>query len=292
MRAGIVCCTILLGPLLSVAAEQELQQGENADPRRRALESLERKLAEAAKLEREIENLQKLATAPGPAVRLRVRVLEASLERIKERGLSWPPAVGGAVCGATEIEEQLTALLASRNVAKLTADESFSVIEGTEGRVRAGIELSAEQLTRAKADPARFAFHGTEVVATPKTDDDGRLAIELDCRQFRPILYKLGPQLRIQGVSTVVKLAPDEVAVLEGGKQELVASTVTEGVSKTGEAVRQFTNTVHHHQTFIVVSRDAPLVEKAAAPKVTQPSSSDLPRQSSRSAERPISPRR
>lgn len=292
MRAGIVCGVILLGPLL-VAAEQELQKGEDADPRASALESLERKRAEAEKLQREIENLQKLAAAPGPTVRLRVRVLEASLEKIKQRGLSWPPTVGGAVGGASGIEEQLTALLASRNVAKLITDESLSVIEGTEGRVRAGSEFPAEQLIQAKADPARFGFHGTEVFATPRTEVDGQLAIGLVCRQFRPILYsKLGPQLRIQEISTVVKLAPEEAVVIEGAKQEFVASTVTEEVSKTGDAVRQMSNTVHHHQTFIVVSRDSQIVEKAADATPAQPSSSDLPRKNARSAERPTSPRR
>lgn len=292
MRAGIVCCVILLGPWLAAATEQELQQGEKAAPRARALEALERKRAEAQKLQREIENLQKVAAAPEPAVRLRVRVFVASLEKIKQRGLSWPPAVGGAVGDATGIEEQLTAL-ASRNVAKLVADESLSVIEGTEGRVRAGGEFAAEQLIQAKADHARFAFHGTEVVATPRTENDGRLAIELVCRQFRPILYSnLGPQLRIQEISTVVKLAPEEAVVIEGAKQEFVASTVTEGVSKTGEVVRQMSNTAVHHQTFIVVSRDSPLADKAADATLAKPSSSDLPRQSTRSAERPISPRR
>ncbi len=293
MRAGIVCCVILLGPWLAAAAEQELQQGEKAAPRARALEALERKRAEAQKLQREIENLQKVAAAPGPAVRLRVRVFVASLEKIKQRGLSWPPAVGGAVGDATGIEEQLTALLASRNAAKLMADESLSVIEGTEGRVRAGGEFPAERLIQAKADHARFAFHGTEVVATPRTENDGRLAIELVCRQFRPILYSnLGPQLRIQEISTVVKLAPEEAVVIEGAKQEFVASTVTKGVSKTGEVVRQMSNTAVHHQTFIVVSRDSPLADKAADATLAKPSSSDLPRQSTRSAERPTSPRR
>lgn len=283
MRAGIVCCVILSGSLLATAAEHELQRGDNVDQRGRALESLERKMAEAQKLQREIENLQKLATAPGPAVCLRVRVLKVSLEKIKQLGLSWPRGVEGA----TGIEEQLTALLANRNTAKLTADESFSVIEGTEGRVRAGAELTAEQLIQAKADPVRFAFDGTEVVATPKTEDDGRLAIELVCRQFRPILYsKLGPQLRIEEISTVVKLAPDEAVVLEGAKQEVIAASEVERVSKSGKVVRQTTDTVNHIQTFVVVSRDSESVGKAADATLTRPSASDQPRQSSRPAER------
>ena len=292
MRAGSVCCVILLGPLLAAAAEQKLQPGENADPRARALESLERKLAEAEKLDREIEHLKKLAAAPAPTVRLRVRVLEASLERIKQHGLSWPPAAGGAVGRATGIEEQMTTLLAN-HAGRMITDESVSVIEGTEGRVLAGTELKAEQLIQAKADPARFAFRGTEVLATPRTDDDGRLAIALACRQFRPILYsKLGPQLRIQEISSTVKLAPEETVVLEGAKEERTDVTVTEEVSKTGQVVRQKAYTVHHFQTFVIVSRDPPLGDKAADATLAQPSGSDLPRQSSRPAERPIGPRR
>ena len=249
MRAGIVCCVILLGPLGAAAAERELPRGENSDQRARALDALKRKLAEAEKLEREIECLRKATMAPGQTVGLRVRVFEASLEKIKALGTSLPHGVEGAA----EVEEQLTSLLAHPHVvARLIADESLSIIEGTEGRVRAGAEFTAEQLIQAQADPARFAFHGTEVGATPKTEEDGRLSIELDCRHFSPILHSdLGPQLRIGEISAVVKLAPNEAVVLDGAKEERLEK-VAAGVSLSGRAVRQ---TVNHIQTFVVVSR-------------------------------------
>lgn len=249
MRAGIVCGVILLCAFSAAAAEQELQPEENTDERASALASLERKLAEVKKLEREIEHLRKL-TAPEPAVRLRVRVFEASHDKIKALGLSLP----GGVERETEIEEQLTALTASPVVAaRLMADNSISVIEGEAGGVRVGAEFSAEQLIQAQADPARFAFHGTEVAVTPKTEQDGRLSIELVCRQISPVLHSdLGPQLRIEEISTVVKLAPDEVVVLEGAKEERAERIAMAGISKSDRAVRQ---TVNHIQTFVVVSR-------------------------------------
>jgi hypothetical protein len=256
MRAGLICFVVLLAPLSAVAANPKPSKQNAAATRVKQIDALERKLAEAERLEREIEQLKKSAAAPpGPAVQLHVRVFEMALDKVQQ--LSLPLPQGRAE--AAKVESQLATLLAN-NAAKLMADERLSVAEGVEGRIRAGAEYPAEVLAKANADPAKFAFHGTEFVATPRS----RRAIELVCKQFQPKLYsKLGPQLRVEEVSAVVKLGPGEASVLEVAKQERTISEFR-GVSIAGLDIGQATETVHYVQTFVVVSRE-PLVASAGA---------------------------
>lgn len=254
MRAGLIGCVIFLAPFSAMAAKPNPTKQNAAATRVKQIGELERKLAEAERLEREIEQLKKPAAAPGPAVQLRVRVFETALDKVQQLGLPLPQGRGEAA----KVESQLATLLAN-NAAKLMADERLSVAEGVEGCIRAGAEYPAEVLAKANGDPAKFAFHGTEFVATPRSQADGRQAIELVCKQFQPKLYsKLGPQLRVEEVSAVVKLAPGEAAVLEVAKQERVASEMR-GFSIAGLDIGQVTETVHDVQTFVVVSRE-PLV--------------------------------
>lgn len=163
---------------------------------------------------------------------------------------------------AVKTERLLAALLAKHSLGKLVEDERFSVVEGIESCVRAVAKFSAETLAKVNADPAIFAFHGIELSATPRSQADGRVKLDLVCKQFRPILYSdLGPQLRIDEISATVKLALGDVVVLEGAKQERVASEVR-GFSKSGLDIGKETQTVRRMQTLVVVSRE-PLVAAA-----------------------------
>lgn len=251
MRAGLICCVVFLAPFSAMAAKPNPAKQNFAATRVKRIDALERKLAEAERLEREIEQLKKPAGAPGPAVQLRVRMFEAAPEKVKQLGLPLPRGGGETA----KVETQLAPLLANK-AAKLIADERLSVAEGAEGCIRAGAEFPAEVLAKANADPTRFAFRGTELVVIPRSQADGRQAIELVCKQFQPKLYsKLGPQLQVQEVSAVVKLAPGEAAVLEVAKQERTISEFR-GFSIAGLDIGQATETAHVIETFVVVSRE------------------------------------
>lgn len=254
MRAQASFWLIVLVPALAAAAEPDKPKKAGADQRAGASELLGEKLAEAESLHSEIERLRNLAGKPRTNFRLRVRIIEASLSEVKRIGISWPPNGAGE---AKEIDEQLTALLSNRSAAKLVGDETLTAGDGATARLRVGAETPASELSKVNADRDQFAFRGTEIVATPKLKADGRLAVEIVCKQLDPILYsKKGPQLRIHELSTAIELAPDAAVVLDGAKQERVESE-SRGFSKSGLDISFETHTVHQIQTFVIVCRES-----------------------------------
>jgi type II secretory pathway component GspD/PulD (secretin) len=253
MRARIAVGLLLLWPTSAIAAEPRGNRANYPGQRSKAREALAKKLAESERLQREIEQLRQLAGEPRPNVRVRVRIIETSLAKIEQMGLSWPDKAEGPT---REIEAQLKALLANRSAAKLLADETLTIALGVEGRMRAGTELPESQLAKVNADPGKFAFRGTEITVTPRSQGYGQLAIDLVCKQLDPMLgSNQGPRLGVHELATSVKLGPEDAVILDGGTQDRVASE-TIGFPLVGRLFSRETETAHQMQQFVIISRE------------------------------------
>lgn len=253
MHARIAFWLMLLSPMSAIAAEPGGNRASYPDQRTSARNALATKLAEAERLQSEIERLRQLTGEPRPNVRVRVRIVETSLAKIKQMGVNWPGAGEGKL---REIETQLKVLLANRSAAKLLADETLTVAVGVEGRMRAGTELQASQLAKVNEEPGKFAFRGTEIAVTPWSQADGRLTIRLVCKQLDPVFHSAqGPQLGVHELATAVKLGLEDAVILDGGKKSVIAVEEA-GAPFLGRLLSRETQTMHQVQQFVIVCRE------------------------------------
>ncbi|HWB12075.1 MAG TPA: hypothetical protein VG826_22810 [Pirellulales bacterium] len=195
-------------------------------------------------------------------VTLRVRVVEASLTKLKNLGLSWPGMFDG---DASEVDRHLTLALHKR-LAKIVTDETIVVAVGSEARVHAGTEFTADAPSKADPGDDEIAFHGTHIVLAPRFQADGRLAIKLLCKQSRPIVLVNEPaQRRVHEIATVVELAEGEAIVLKGEKDKRAESVARGAFPHVSAALGRVTTTFNEIQTFVVVSRGPQLVDEGPA---------------------------
>jgi hypothetical protein len=235
--------------LWPVPASADPRRDGSDDQRAAAQRSLDEKLAELERLQAEIEHLRKAAGDPQRNVRLRIRLVEVSLTKMKALDLQ-PPYAGTQ--DAIELERQMAALI-QKSLARPVLDKVLNVAQGSECRFRAGTELPASPQSKGHTAMPGLDVSGTEIAATPREHRDGRLAIELVCNYSRPIIYgENSPQRQVQEISTVVKIAPGGSVVLEGNINQRIES-VSRGILP---ALSRTTDHVNEIQTFIVVSRE------------------------------------
>lgn len=250
MRFQLLFSLVLMWPFLATAEPQG--DGDNgSDQWAGAQEALEEKLIELEKLQNEIQRLRKAAGEPQRNVRLRIRLVEVSLTKLKSLGLR---ALATDNNDAVEVERQI-AMLIQKSVAKGVLDKVVTVADGSESRFRSGTELPANPQSKGDSTVPGVDFLGTEIAVTPREQNDGRLAIELVYNYSRPIIYgNSSPQRGVHDFSTVVELAPAEAVVLEGNIDRRIES-VSRGVIGL-PALSRTTDHINDIQTFIVVSRE------------------------------------
>lgn len=250
MRFQLLFSLLFMAPIVA-AAEPDHNADRATDERAAAQQALEEKLIELETLQAEIERLRKAAGEPQRNVRLRIRLVEVSLTKMKALGLQ-PLSVGNQ--DAIELERQMAALVNDqKRLAKVVLDKVMTVADGSESRFRAGTELPSAPDSKGDATIPGHDFLGTEIAVTPREQNDGRLAIELVYNYSRPIIYaNNSPQRGVHDFSTVVELAPAEAVVLEGNIDRRIES-VSRGILP---ALSRTTDHVNEIQTFIVVSRE------------------------------------
>jgi hypothetical protein len=204
MHARGIFWLIFLSPVLATAAEPDGHGGNDAELRDSARESLREKLAEAETLQSEIERLRQLSGEPSPNVQVRVRIVEVSLTKAKNVGWAWASTLDSNV---VKLDQQL-ALLVQKSVARLRADENVLVADGFEARFHVGSELIPGVPAQGETEQGKLNFRGAEIAVTPRSQPDGRLAIDLVCKKFNPLIYSdQPPQQRVHEISTAVELA-------------------------------------------------------------------------------------
>lgn len=263
---------ILLSPTLATAAEPYSSEDE-VDHRANAIASLRAKLIEAERLASEITRLREAAGEPRPNLRLRVRIVELSLTKAKNLGVPYSIRLDG---NAVEVDRQLN-LLNDKYLARVSADETLVVANGSEARLHTGAELPAD--SQGASDRGQQRFWGTEIAVSPKLQADGRLRIQLVCKETRPVTRSgEEPQLRVHDLSTVAELAPGECIAIPGRKEERVETTVRGPLPAVAVALGRVTDTVNQIQTFVVVSRESELADQTAAMRERTPTSKAIAR--------------
>ncbi|MGH7139441.1 MAG: hypothetical protein ACREHD_27160 [Pirellulales bacterium] len=232
-------------------------------------------MIEAERLASEISRLREVAGEPRPNLRLRVRIVELSLTKVKNLGVPYSVRLDGI---AVEVDRQLS-LLNDKNLAKVRADETLVVANGSEARLHTGAELPADSLSQDASDRGQQRFSGTEIAVSPKLQADGRLRIQLVCKEIRPVTRSgKEPQLRVHDISTVAELAPGECIAIPGRKEERVETTVRGALPAVAVALGRVTDTVNQIQTFVVVSRESELADQTAAMRERAPTSKAIAR--------------
>jgi hypothetical protein len=248
MRAWIGFWLILLCPRFVMAVEVGT---DDADQRAGAREALKEKLAQAERLQIEIERLRKLAGEEAPNVTLRIRLVELSLTKVKNAGpLELPD---DSINTALESEEHI-ALLIQKSLARLVMDKNLTVAAGSESRIRAGTELPPMQHSKAVTALDKLEFAGTEITVKPKLQSDGRLHVVFACSDSEPMSTPYGaPQRQVHEISTDFELGRGEVVVLEGAVHKRIDSVARQIIGLP--ISRRVTNHVNEIQTFVIVSR-------------------------------------
>ncbi|HET6879700.1 MAG TPA: hypothetical protein VFI31_06085 [Pirellulales bacterium] len=247
MLVRTLLCVVLLSTSVSLSAEPAGTGVGESSERSQARELLKAKLTEAAKLHAEIDRLRQLAGETSSNIRLRIRLIEVSLTKIANAGAALP---GAALLDKSEQDvdsaERQLKLLLQKHIARLRADETLTVAEGASARMHAGDELTS-------SPGATTKLHGDEITVTAATNAAGRLTIEFDYTQTRPIVRSgQPPEQRVHDIQSTFELEPSTAVVLDGAKEQRVESQVYGVFAGLGRG--RVTNTINEIQTFVIVS--------------------------------------